>query len=96
MSVGSSRHIIALSPPHPLIPPSEPAFKSWRSACPPVALTRPLQSHAHLVTASYADDAMHTLQQQAADAGVTLLCEMGLDPGIGEMGWDGMGWDGME
>ncbi|VAI61787.1 unnamed protein product [Triticum turgidum subsp. durum] len=36
----------------------------------------------HLVTASYVDDSMSKLEQAAQGAGVTILCEMGLDPGI--------------
>lgn len=37
----------------------------------------------HLVTASYVDESMSKLEQSAEGAGVTILCEMGLDPGIG-------------
>ncbi|CAL4967339.1 unnamed protein product [Urochloa decumbens] len=36
----------------------------------------------HMVTASYVDESMSNLCQAAQGAGVTLLCEMGLDPGI--------------
>ncbi|AQK56126.1 Lysine-ketoglutarate reductase/saccharopine dehydrogenase1 [Zea mays] len=36
----------------------------------------------HMVTASYVDESMSNLSQAAKDAGVTILCEMGLDPGI--------------
>uniref|UniRef100_A0A0D9VLW6 Saccharopine dehydrogenase (NAD(+), L-glutamate-forming) n=1 Tax=Leersia perrieri TaxID=77586 RepID=A0A0D9VLW6_9ORYZ len=39
----------------------------------------------HLVTASYVDDSMSKLNQAAEGAGVTILCEMGLDPGIDHM-----------
>lgn len=39
----------------------------------------------HLVTASYVDDSMSKLEQAAEGAGVTILCEMGLDPGIDHM-----------
>jgi alpha-aminoadipic semialdehyde synthase len=35
------------------------------------------------VTASYVSQAMQALDEKAKEAGVTLLCEMGLDPGIG-------------
>ena len=42
-----------------------------------------LQHKKHLVTASYADDSMSKLDNKAKDAGVTILGEMGLDPGIG-------------
>ncbi len=37
----------------------------------------------HLVTASYVSTEMDNLNEKAKCAGVTLLCEMGLDPGIG-------------
>ncbi len=39
----------------------------------------------HLITASYADDAMKQLHQEAIDKNVLFLCEMGLDPGIDHM-----------
>lgn len=38
----------------------------------------------HLVTASYVSPEMAALNQRAKGAGVAILCEMGLDPGIGE------------
>jgi len=39
----------------------------------------------HMVTASYVDESMSNLSQAAKGAGVTILCEMGLDPGIDHM-----------
>lgn len=36
----------------------------------------------HLVTASYITDHVRSLDQNAKDAGVTILNEVGLDPGI--------------
>lgn len=39
----------------------------------------------HLVTASYVDSSMLAFHEKAKDAGVTILCEMGLDPGIDHM-----------
>lgn len=42
-----------------------------------------LQQKKHLVTASYVDNSMSAYHEMAKDAGVTILCEMGLDPGIG-------------
>ncbi|KAL6010490.1 hypothetical protein ACLOJK_000923 [Asimina triloba] len=42
----------------------------------------------HLVTASYVSDIMLKLDQEANCAGVTILCEMGLDPGIGNKLYD--------
>ena len=38
-----------------------------------------------LLTASYADEAIQSLQQQVQDKGILFLCEMGLDPGIDHM-----------
>ena len=38
-----------------------------------------------LVTASYVSDDMQALDSRARDAGVTILCEMGLDPGMDHM-----------
>jgi saccharopine dehydrogenase-like NADP-dependent oxidoreductase len=42
-----------------------------------------VQFKRHLVTASYVSADMQALDEKAKEAGVTLLCEMGLDPGIG-------------
>ncbi|VVA10133.1 PREDICTED: alpha-aminoadipic semialdehyde [Prunus dulcis] len=39
----------------------------------------------HLVTASYVDDSMSKLDEKAQSAGITILGEMGLDPGIDHM-----------
>ncbi|KAG9144913.1 hypothetical protein Leryth_024026 [Lithospermum erythrorhizon] len=39
----------------------------------------------HLITASYVDDSMSKLDESAKDAGITILGEMGLDPGIDHM-----------
>ncbi|KAH9804895.1 alpha-aminoadipic semialdehyde synthase [Citrus sinensis] len=39
----------------------------------------------HLVTASYIDDSMSKLDEKAKGAGITILGEMGLDPGIDHM-----------
>jgi len=39
----------------------------------------------HLVTTSYVSDEMHKLDDKAKDAGVILLNESGLDPGIDHM-----------
>ncbi|KAL4589354.1 hypothetical protein LXL04_002260 [Taraxacum kok-saghyz] len=39
----------------------------------------------HLVTASYVNDSMYQLHEAAKDCGITLLGEMGLDPGIDHM-----------
>lgn len=45
----------------------------------------PLQLKKHLVTASYVDNSMSKLDDKAKSSGVTILCEMGLDPGIGNL-----------
>jgi alpha-aminoadipic semialdehyde synthase len=42
-----------------------------------------IQLKKHLVTASYVDNSMSMLDDKAKDAGITILGEMGLDPGIG-------------
>lgn len=39
----------------------------------------------HLVTASYINDSIHKLHEAAKDCGITILGEMGLDPGIDHM-----------
>ncbi|MEO6488333.1 MAG: saccharopine dehydrogenase C-terminal domain-containing protein, partial [Ferruginibacter sp.] len=39
----------------------------------------------HLLTASYADDEIKSLQQQVLEKKILFLCEMGLDPGIDHM-----------
>lgn len=43
-----------------------------------------MQLKKHLVTASYVDSSMSMLDDKAKDAGITILGEMGLDPGIGK------------
>lgn len=43
-----------------------------------------MQLKRHLVTASYVDSSMTMLDDKAKEAGITILGEMGLDPGIGE------------
>lgn len=42
-----------------------------------------MQLKKHLVTASYVDDSISMLDAKATSAGITILGEMGLDPGIG-------------
>jgi saccharopine dehydrogenase-like NADP-dependent oxidoreductase len=44
-----------------------------------------LELNKHLLTASYADDAMRALHHQAQEKNLLFLCEMGLDPGIDHM-----------
>lgn len=43
-----------------------------------------MQFRRHLVTASYVDDSMSKLDESAKSSDITILCEMGLDPGIGK------------
>lgn len=49
-----------------------------------------MQLKRHLVTASYVDDSMSKLDEKAKSAGITILGEMGLDPGIGNHFADNM------
>ncbi|KAK6147547.1 hypothetical protein DH2020_018459 [Rehmannia glutinosa] len=58
-----------------LLPPS--CHSIIASAC--------IQFRKHLVTASYVDDSMSKMDELAKTSGVTILCEMGLDPGIDHM-----------
>lgn len=44
-----------------------------------------MQLKKHLVTASYVNDSMLKLDEDAKCAGITILGEMGLDPGIGNL-----------
>jgi saccharopine dehydrogenase-like NADP-dependent oxidoreductase len=44
-----------------------------------------IQLRKHLLTASYADEGMKALANEAAAKGILFLCEMGLDPGIDHM-----------
>ena len=44
-----------------------------------------LQFNKHLATASYADDTMKALHEEALKKGLTFLCEIGLDPGLDHM-----------
>lgn len=44
-----------------------------------------MQLKKHLVTASYVDESMSKLDEAAKGAGITILGEMGLDPGIGNV-----------
>jgi len=44
-----------------------------------------LKFRKNLLTASYVDDQMKSLQQDIIDNGLLFLCEMGLDPGIDHM-----------
>ena len=44
-----------------------------------------IRARTHLVTASYVTEEMQGLHTRALQAGVTILCEMGLDPGMDHM-----------
>jgi len=41
-----------------------------------------IKGKTHVVTTSYISPAMHALDQEARDAGIMVLNEVGLDPGI--------------
>ena len=43
-----------------------------------------MQLRRHLVTASYVDHSVSMLDEKANNVGITILGEMGLDPGIGK------------
>ncbi|WOL08513.1 alpha-aminoadipic semialdehyde synthase [Canna indica] len=44
-----------------------------------------IEQKKHMVTASYVEATMSSLDEMAKSAGITILCEMGLDPGIDHM-----------
>lgn len=44
-----------------------------------------VESAKHLLTASYVDDKIRSLEKQVDEKGLLFLCEMGLDPGIDHM-----------
>ncbi|KAJ3695752.1 hypothetical protein LUZ60_001129 [Juncus effusus] len=44
-----------------------------------------IEKKKHMVTASYVDDTMSKLDEIAKSTGISILCEMGLDPGIDHM-----------
>ncbi|XP_025837508.1 alpha-aminoadipic semialdehyde synthase, mitochondrial isoform X2 [Agrilus planipennis] len=48
----------------------------------PVVARTCIEEGTHMVTSSYVKDAITTLHQEAVDKGVTILNEVGLDPGI--------------
>ncbi|XP_052198511.1 alpha-aminoadipic semialdehyde synthase isoform X2 [Diospyros lotus] len=58
-----------------LLPPS----------CHSIIAKASIELRKHLVTASYVDDSMLKLDEAAKSAGITILGEMGLDPGIDHM-----------
>ncbi|XP_057967291.1 alpha-aminoadipic semialdehyde synthase isoform X2 [Malania oleifera] len=55
------------------------------ASCHTIVANACIESRKHLVTASYVDDSMSILDSEAKVAGVTILGEMGLDPGIDHM-----------
>ncbi|KAH7574490.1 hypothetical protein JRO89_XS03G0302600 [Xanthoceras sorbifolium] len=55
------------------------------ASCHVVVANACIELKKHLVTASYVDDSMLTLDEKARNAGITILGEMGLDPGIDHM-----------
>ncbi|KAK6236637.1 Saccharopine dehydrogenase [Theobroma cacao] len=55
------------------------------SSCHVVVANVCIELKKHLVTASYVDNSMSMLDEKAKSAGITILGEMGLDPGIDHM-----------
>ncbi|XP_027072191.1 alpha-aminoadipic semialdehyde synthase isoform X1 [Coffea arabica] len=55
------------------------------ASCHNIIATACIELKKHLVTASYVDDSMSKLDEAAKVAGITILGEMGLDPGIDHM-----------
>ncbi|ESQ53839.1 hypothetical protein EUTSA_v10024287mg [Eutrema salsugineum] len=55
------------------------------ASCHAVVAKTCIQLKKHLVTASYVDDETSMLHEKAKSAGITILGEMGLDPGIDHM-----------
>lgn len=55
------------------------------ASCHNIIATACIELKKHLVTASYVDDSMSKLDEAAKMAGITILGEMGLDPGIDHM-----------
>ncbi|KAI4344673.1 hypothetical protein L6164_011872 [Bauhinia variegata] len=55
------------------------------STCHTIVANACIELKKHLVTASYVDSTMSLLDEKAKDAGITILGEMGLDPGIDHM-----------
>lgn len=54
-----------------------------------------MQLKRHLVTASYVDSSISMLDDKAKEVGITILGEMGLDPGIGKGYFDGISSQGL-
>ncbi|CAI9098422.1 OLC1v1035066C1 [Oldenlandia corymbosa var. corymbosa] len=54
-------------------------------SCHNIIATVCIELEKHLVTASYVDECMSKLDEPAKNAGITILGEMGLDPGIDHM-----------
>eukprot|EP00040_Diaphanoeca_grandis_P017060 m.88519 g.88519 ORF g.88519 m.88519 type:complete len:502 (-) comp26207_c0_seq1:362-1867(-) len=52
----------------------------------PMIAKRCIKNKVNMVTASYVSDAMQDLHESALDAGITILNEVGLDPGIDHLG----------
>ncbi|KAG2717762.1 hypothetical protein I3843_03G190100 [Carya illinoinensis] len=55
------------------------------SSCHVIVANACIELKKHLVTASYVDASMSMLEEKAKSAGITILGEMGLDPGIDHM-----------
>ncbi|KAL1719908.1 Saccharopine dehydrogenase-domain-containing protein [Schizophyllum commune] len=66
----------------PLIADADVVISLLPATLHPVVAEACIANKKHLVTASYISDPMRALDQRAKDAGVLLLNEIGLDPGI--------------
>ncbi|KAM5547089.1 alpha-aminoadipic semialdehyde synthase [Rosa sericea] len=70
---------------HKYISEAEVVISLLPAFCHITVATACIELKKHLVTASYVDDAMSELNEKAKTAGITILGELGLDPGIDHM-----------
>ncbi|XP_010687601.2 alpha-aminoadipic semialdehyde synthase isoform X1 [Beta vulgaris subsp. vulgaris] len=70
---------------HKLVSQVEVVISLLPPSCHVVIAMACIELRKHLVTASYVNDSLLKLGENAKDAGITVLGEMGLDPGIDHM-----------
>ncbi|KAL6220857.1 hypothetical protein ACLB2K_008610 [Fragaria x ananassa] len=70
---------------HKYISEAEVVISLLPAFCHVTVATACIELKKHLVTASYVDEAMSKLDEKAKTAGITILGELGLDPGIDHM-----------
>ncbi|KMT03434.1 hypothetical protein BVRB_8g191190 [Beta vulgaris subsp. vulgaris] len=70
---------------HKLVSQVDVVISLLPPSCHVVIATACIELRKHLVTASYVNDSLLKLGENAKDAGITVLGEMGLDPGIDHM-----------